>query len=307
MNTMPTVLCLMGPTASGKTALAMKLADRMPVHLISVDSAMVYKRLNIGAAKPEPNLLAAYPHVLVDLCELDETYNAARFCQDALAEITKAHAAGKLPVLVGGSMLFFKAIQEGLSDMPAANTQLRKELETVFSSEGGGALKIRLAVLDPESAQRLHKNDHIRLIRAIEICETSGQTLAQVHAASNDAPQCHWINVALHIEREALHQQLELRQLAMFKAGLVDEVSALYRDPAVSRHCSAMRSVNYKQVWEYLAGECHYQSAFARSLAANRQLAKHQLTWLKQWSAITQIDAQNPEAIKQLMELLADA
>lgn len=298
------VLSIMGPTASGKTALAMAIAQRLPCHVISVDSAMVYRGLDIVSAKPSTAELARVPHALIDLCDVTDRYNVARFVADAQREIGWAFEHGKLPVLVGGSMLYFHALQTGLSEMPEADPDLRATLTALALRSGGDALKSRLSKLDPDAAKRLHVNDHVRLIRAIEICEATQRPLSNVHSPVQLKADYHWRNVMLSLDRKILHTRLETRLKQMFAQGVVDEIAQFYRNPNLSRDLPAMRMVGVRQIWDYLTGAYRLEQCFESVLAANRQLAKHQLTWLRRWTDIHTIDAQSDGIAQEVIKLI---
>ncbi len=270
----------MGPTASGKTELAITLAEALGGELISVDSALVYRDLDIGSAKP------TYPHHLIDICDPGESYSAARFASDARRVIGEVRERRRLPILVGGTMLYFRALLQGLAPMPAADPELRARLEARAASEGWPALHDELRRLDPESAARIHPHHSQRLLRALEVCLLSDQTLSQLHEQTPE-PQWRTHCFALApIERAVLHERIAVRLDSMLAAGFLDEVRALHRRPGLHGKLPALRSVGYRQLWEHLEGEYDLDVARAKALAATRQLAKRQFTWLRKWPGL---------------------
>ncbi len=279
----PPVLCLMGPTASGKTDIAVALRERLPVEIVSVDSVMVYREMDIGSAKPEPDVLARAPHRLIDFLDPAEPYSAARFREDALREIADIHAAGRIPLLVGGTMLYFRALFGGLSVLPPADLAVRARLEAEAASEGWAALHARLAVVDPEAAARIHPNDPQRIQRALEVHELTGVPLSELQRqTAGEAPPYRFVKLAVApAERAILHQRIAERFRAMLAAGLVEEVERLFRRGDLHPALPSIRAVGYRQVWQYLAGELDYEAMVERGIIATRQLAKRQFTWLR--------------------------
>jgi tRNA dimethylallyltransferase len=270
----------MGPTASGKTAAAVALAQQLPVELISVDSTLVYRGFDIGAAKP------AFAHHLIDICDPTEPYSAARFVTDLEALLPQVLARGRLPVLVGGTMLYFRAFLQGLNAMPAANPAVRAALAAEAKLRGWPALHRELAQVDPESAARIHPHHAQRLGRALEVYRSSGIALSQWHAQPAAAPASPYrvLQVAICPQpRALLHARIAERWQGMLAAGLLEEVRALYARGDLHVDLPAVRAVGYRQLWAYLEGECSLEEASARALAASRQLAKRQLTWLRKW------------------------
>ena len=273
----------MGPTAAGKTGLALWLAERFPVEIVSVDSAQVYREMDVGTAKPDPALRARLPHHLIDLRDPAEVYSAAQFRNDALAAIAAIRARGRLPLLVGGTRLYFLALLEGLSELPTADPALRARLAAEAEAEGWPALHRRLAAGDPASAARLHPNDGQRIQRALEVLELTGRPLSQWTAAPGPAAPApaavEWI--VAPSERAQLHRQIAGRFGQMLEAGLVAEVEKLRRRPDLSLDRPAMRAVGYRQVWHHLDGRYSRETMVERAVAATRQLAKRQLSWLR--------------------------
>ncbi|WP_153109722.1 tRNA (adenosine(37)-N6)-dimethylallyltransferase MiaA [Propionivibrio limicola] len=283
MNTRPPAILLMGPTASGKTAAALWLAERYPVELISVDSAQVFRDMDIGTAKPDAETLKAFPHHLIDLISPEEAYSAACFRRDALAVMAEITARGKIPVLVGGTMLYFKALLEGLSDLPHANPELRAEIDAFAAAHGWPAVHAELAKLDPVTAARLHPTDSQRLQRALEVCRLTGRPMsaliAETRRQQNDAYDYLSIGL-LPSDRAVLHARIAERFDAMLDAGLEEEVDALRYKYALSLDLPSMRCVGYRQVWEAQDGISPYGEMRDRGIYATRQLAKRQITWL---------------------------
>ena len=282
---LPPAIFLMGPTASGKTGLAVTLAQRLPVELISVDSALVYTGMDIGTAKPDADTLALAPHHLIDLIPPTEAYSAAQFRADALRLMSEITARGRIPLLVGGTMLYFNALQNGLSDLPQANPEVRARLDAEALIRGWPAMHARLAQIDPETAARLEPTDAQRIQRALEVLEISGKTMSQIFAEASvqvDLPYRLLKLALLPSDRAVLHARIAQRFDAMLNAGLVDEVKALraaYPDLHVG--LPAMRCVGYRQTWQYLDGEFGLEELREKGIAATRQLAKRQLTWLR--------------------------
>jgi tRNA dimethylallyltransferase len=280
---LPPAILVMGPTASGKTELAMQLFDRLPVELISVDSALVYRGMDIGTAKPSPDELARYPHRLIDICEPSEIYSAERFRRDALTAMQQITEAGRIPLLVGGTMLYFRALQYGLSPLPQADPVVREQLEQRLAREGLGALHAQLAQVDPQAAARIHPNDPQRTLRALEVWLVSGQPLSALQAAQGGdrMPYRAVKLVRAPSERSTLHRRIEQRFDLMLANGLEPEVRGLLARGDLTPELPSMRSVGYRQMWEYLRGEYSHEQMRARGIAATRQLAKRQMTWLR--------------------------
>lgn len=282
-NALPPAIFLMGPTASGKTEIAIDLVQRFPLEIISVDSALVYRGMNIGTAKPGPDILALAPHRLIDIRNPDEPYSAAEFREDALREMADITAQGRVPLLVGGTFLYFRALEQGLSDMPPADPDIRARLEAEAATHGWAALHERLARVDPESAARIHATDPQRIQRALEVFEISGQPMSKFHAEGRAAPLPYRVlKLGLVPEdRAALHARIEQRFRAMLDAGLVDEVRGLLASARLDADLPSMRAVGYRQVRAFLQGETGYEEMVELAITATRQYAKRQLTWLR--------------------------
>ncbi len=275
------IICLMGPTASGKTDLAIGLAEALGCELVSVDSALVYRGLDIGSAKPD------YPHHLVDIRDPAQPYSAADFAADARRLCADIRARGRVPLLVGGTMLYFKAFLEGLAQMPPADPAVRAAIEAEAAERGWPHIHAQLAAVDPEAAARVHPNHSQRLSRALEVYRASGVTLSEWHRrgrAEGSAVPGAVVQLAIcPADRAVLHQRIALRFEQMMAAGLLEEVRALYRRGDLSPELPAIRAVGYRQLWQHLAGEFSLEEAVEKALAATRQLAKRQLTWLRKW------------------------
>lgn len=275
----------MGPTAAGKTDLAMALYDSMACDLISVDSALVYRGLDIGSAKPDAATLARYPHQLIDICDPAEPYSAAHFRRDALAAMAQSTAAGRVPVLVGGSMLYYKALLEGLADMPAADQAVREDINRIAEAKGWPAVHAELAAVDPLSAERIHPNHSQRLSRALEVYKISGVTMSEWQARQTLQTLPYRVSqfAIAPPDRVVLHARIEQRLGQMFAHGFIDEVAGLMARGDLNVDLPSIRAVGYRQVWEHLRGDYDRDTAFERALIATRQLAKRQLTWLRGW------------------------
>jgi tRNA dimethylallyltransferase len=300
----PPVVLLMGPTASGKSQLAEALAAHLPLEIVSVDSAQVYRGMDIGTAKPSAAARARIPHHLLDLCQPSEAYSAARFRDDALAAIAAIRGRGRLPLLAGGTMLYFRALQAGLADLPAANPALRAQLAEEARRAGWPALHARLARLDPASAARLHPNDAQRVQRALEIVTLGGAPVgAQQSARAGGALAGPLVKLALNPpERRVLHERIGARFRAMMAQGFLEEVRALRARGDLSPHLPSMRAVGYRQLWAHLDGACDLETAVERGLAATRQLAKRQLTWLRAETQLAWLDPAAPRLVQQAVE-----
>lgn len=286
-----TVIFLMGPTASGKTDLAINLRQHLPVELISVDSALVYRGMDIGTAKPSAKELTLAPHQLIDIRDPAEPYSVADFLADAEREIIAIHAQGKIPLLVGGTMLYFRALLDGLADMPVANPDVREQIEREAETFGWPHVHKLLAEVDPETAAEIHPNHSQRLSRALEVYRISGKTMAELRReqhAMEGQRFCERYNLRqLAIaprDRAILHQRIALRFEKMIDQGLVDEVRKLYERGDLHPDLPAIRAVGYRQVWDYLDGKLDYEEMIERGIIATRQLAKRQFTWLRGWS-----------------------
>ncbi|WP_210642589.1 MULTISPECIES: tRNA (adenosine(37)-N6)-dimethylallyltransferase MiaA [unclassified Pseudomonas] len=316
MNQLPPAIFLMGPTAAGKTDLAIELTKVLPCELISVDSALVYRGMDIGTAKPSKELLAEYPHRLIDILDPAEAYSAADFRRDALQAMAEITARGKIPLLVGGTMLYYKALVDGLADMPAADPEVRAQIEEEAARLGWQALHEQLAAIDPESAARIHPNDPQRLSRALEVYRVSGQSMTALRqrqsaqsteAAASGLQQLPYTVANLAIapaNRQVLHRRIEQRFTLMLEQGFVDEVVALRERSDLHAGLPSIRAVGYRQVWDYLDGKLTSAEMQERGIIATRQLAKRQFTWLRSWTDLHWLDSLDcdnlPRALKYL-------
>lgn len=320
----PLVICLMGPTASGKTDLAVQISKCLPCEIISVDSALIYRDMNIGTAKPEPAVLIDAPHKLIDFLDPAESYSASQFRVDALVEINAAIANGKVPLLVGGTMMYFKALLYGLADMPQADARVRAEIEAEAAAKGWDAMHQQLAAVDPVAAQRLKPSDRQRLQRAIEVYRISGKTITELHEQQSAekkpfgnelAEDCHFSPLLLAIspqQRSVLHQRIEQRFDQMIDNGFIEEVQALFQRGDLNEVMPSVRAVGYRQMWDYLDGKLTLDEARERGVIATRQLAKRQLTWLRGWTGVIHLHTNDvndcvlaPDDVKDLNLLAA--
>lgn len=286
----------MGPTASGKTDLAIGLRKQFPVEIISVDSALIYKEMDIGTAKPTADELALAPHRLIDILDPSEAYSAADFRADALREMEEIVAKGRIPLLVGGTMLYFKALLEGLSPLPPADPAIRAKIEQEAKEHGWQALHDELCNIDPVAGARIHPNDPQRLSRALEVFRISGKTLTELTETKGEPLpyEVHQFAIAPK-ERGELHRRIELRFQKMMEAGFEAEVSKLYDRGDLNPDMPSIRCVGYRQMWDYLAGSCSLDDAVYRGVCATRQLAKRQITWLRSWDNLTWLDSDDAE------------
>jgi tRNA dimethylallyltransferase len=316
MNPLPPAIFLMGPTAAGKTDLAIELTKVLPCELISVDSALVYRGMDIGTAKPSKALLAEFPHRLIDILDPVEAYSAADFRRDALQAMAEITARGKIPLLVGGTMLYYKALVDGLADMPAADPEVRAQIEEEAARLGWQALHEQLAVVDPVSAARIHPNDPQRLSRALEVYRVSGQSMTTLRqrqsaqsteAAASGLQQLPYTVANLAIapaNRQVLQRRIEQRITLMLEQGFIDEVVALRERSDLHAGLPSIRAVGYRQVWDYLDGKLTSAEMRERGIIATRQLAKRQFTWLRSWTDLHWLDSLDcdnlPRALKYL-------
>jgi tRNA dimethylallyltransferase len=295
----------MGPTASGKTDLALALREQLPVELVSVDSAQVYRGMDIGTGKPSAATLARHPHRLLDINDPGVAYSASDFRTDALREIAAIHGSGRLPLLVGGTMLYFKVLRDGLAEMPAADARIRAEIEARAAVDGWESLHAELAKVDPQAAARIHPTDPQRLQRALEVYRLTGRPLSELHAAvqAGNAPGVNDNNLpfSLHFfaiqppDRSVLHDRIEARFLQMLRQGFLEEVRGLYQREDLNPSLPSIKSVGYRQAWQYLNGELDYDEMVERAIIATRQLAKRQLTWLRGWKDLNSLPNSSPE------------
>lgn len=282
------VITIMGPTASGKTDLAMALSDEINGEIISVDSALIYKNMDIGTAKPTQDELVQYPHKLISFLDPKEVYSAADFRSDAITEIQNAYDNGKTPILVGGTMMYFKSLIEGISKLPEADETIRAEIEALANDKGWHYIHQELAKIDPDSAARIHPNDPQRINRAYEVYRISGQTMTELMKAEKESIPFPVQQFAFQCEdKTLLHERIEQRFHIMLEQGFKSEVEALYSRGDLHLDLPSMRSVGYRQMWEHLDGKLDWDEMIFRGVVATRQLAKRQLTWLRSWQGMT--------------------
>ena len=307
--TPPLAIFLMGPTASGKTALAARLVRALPCEIISVDSAQIYRGMDLGTGKPGPAILAEAPHHLIDILDPSEIYSAASFRSAALAVMREIAARDRIPLLAGGSMLYFKALREGLSDLPCANEAVRGKLSETARQRGWPHLHAELAKVDPVTASRLEPEDAQRIQRALEVFYVTGQPLSAQFLRSPSAPlPYHLVPIALlPADRAELHRRIAARFDAMLDAGLIAEVALLRRYYRLSAELPSMRCVGYRQVWQYLEGSFDRAELWERAVAATRQLAKRQLTWLRSTPEVSTFDCFDPDTPSEVHAFLARA
>ena len=296
----------MGPTASGKTALAVELVQRFPMEIISVDSALIYKGMDIGSAKPDAETLAKAPHRLIDFLDPSESYSAADFREDALKAMAEITAQGKIPLLVGGTMLYFKVLKEGIAKLPAADETIRAQLLLEAKEKGWPALHRELEQVDPESAARLNPNDAQRLQRALEVYRATGRSLTQWHKQQKtETFPYDVVNIAVSpTDRAVLHDRIAQRFHEMLTQGFYDEVKALYNRGDLNPNMPSMRAVGYRQMWDCLDGKISYAEMEERGIIATRQLAKRQITWLRSWKDLHWLDSLDPNITEKVLKIL---
>ncbi len=301
----PVVFCLIGPTASGKTQIAIELTQKYPLEIISVDAAMIYRGMDIGTAKPDSEILALAPHRLIDICDPAESYSAGQFCQDAVVAIEDILAKGKLPLLVGGTMLYFHALLNGLSLLPKGDLAIRTTINQEAKQIGWPALHAKLLQIDPIAAERIHPNDAQRISRALEIFYLTNKPWTSFALQRENYLTYPIVKLALWIEnRDELHQRIVQRFDAMLAKGWIEEVEKLFHRTDLSDSTPAMRSVGYRQIWRYLNGQLTFNDMRELGIIATRQLAKRQMTWMRKFNDVYYIDGQHPEKLKNSVEKL---
>ncbi|MFB6435081.1 MAG: tRNA (adenosine(37)-N6)-dimethylallyltransferase MiaA [Candidatus Malihini olakiniferum] len=298
----PPAIFLMGPTASGKTALALALRQSLPVELISVDSALIYKRMDIGSAKPSAEELTQAPHRLIDILDPAQAYSAADFRRDALREMAEITASGRIPLLVGGTMLYFKALLEGLSPLPSADRAMRQRIESKAGEHGWNALHRQLCKIDPVAGARIHPNDPQRVCRALEIFFLSGNTFTELTKKEGEALpyRVHQFAIA-PATREWLYERIALRFQQMLAAGFEMEVRSLFARGDLHKNLPSMRCVGYREMWSYLSGDIDYDEIVYRGICATRQLAKRQMNWLRRWDNVHWLNSEKPKGAFERM------
>lgn len=302
------VVCLIGPTASGKTQLAITLSQLLHFEIISVDSAMIYRGLDIGTAKPTLQELKIIPHHLINICEIKVPYSCGQFYKDALKKIELIHAKNRIPLLVGGTMLYFHILQHGFSDLPIAQPMLRKKIKQEAEAKGWIALYEKLKKIDPKSALKINQKDAYRIERALEVYETTGQPLSNYQNLKRlEALPYQFINIIVSpTNREDLHQRIEKRFDQMLQKGFLEEVKQLYRRN-LNPTLPALRTVGYRQAWQYFKGESSYETMRYKAIVATRQLAKRQLSWLRRWPDAKWFDSNKKNLIKSIIDYLINS
>jgi tRNA dimethylallyltransferase len=304
-SSQPPVICLMGPTASGKTALAMALQEALPCDIVSVDSALIYRDMNIGTAKPTTAQLTQYPHRLIDLRDASESYSAADFCHDALAEIAEIRSNNRIPLLVGGTMMYFKSLIEGISPLPTANIDIRKNIESEALAQSWQSMHDKLAEIDSVSAERIHPNDPQRITRALEVYRLTGNTLTQLTQIKGAKLTGTVLQLAIAPqERSTLHERIAQRYQQMIALGFEQEVIKLKSRDDLHQNLPAIRCVGYRQMWQYLDGKFDHDEMIFRGVCATRQLAKRQLTWLRNWPQLHWLTTDDKTNLAQVLSLL---
>ena len=301
------VVTLRGPTASGKTDLAIDLSDRLPIEIVSVDSVMVYRGLNIGSAKPDQKTLNNYPHHLIDICDPSVNYSLGDFYEDANEAIKFIHSKERIPMLVGGTMMYFNTLTKGLSDLPSSDQAIRKKLEDEADEIGWPELHKRLSKIDPVSGEKIEANDKQRIQRALEVYELSGKPLSSFFSDNRKKSDYEFFNISLFPDnRETLYKRIEDRFDQMLDHGLVDEVRALLNRPELSSSHNSMKSIGYKEICAHLEGKQTLIEAKEKSILATRRLAKRQLTWLRSLDDSQQINTFDNDLNKKLYNLISD-
>jgi tRNA dimethylallyltransferase len=303
-------ICLLGPTASGKTAMAIEIVKRLPCDIISVDSAQIYRGMDIGTGKPDSATLAVAPHRLLDFLDPALAYSASQFRSDALREMADIRRSGRIPLLVGGTMLYFKALRDGLAQMPGADAEVRQRISDLALSRGWTHVHDQLREVDPASAERIHPNDPQRLQRALEIFLVSGRSMTQWHQESRADSHLSDIPFDLHFlsiqpgSRGVLHDRIATRFVQMIDDGLVAEVVKLRARGDLTLALPSMRAVGYRQVWQYIEGELSFDGMVEQGIIATRQLAKRQITWLRSWENLRDLDSENPETLELVLKFV---
>jgi tRNA dimethylallyltransferase len=306
-----TAVCLMGATATGKTDIAVRLSQRFALEVVSVDSALVYRGMDIGTAKPDRATLERVPHRLIDIRDPEERYSAGEFVRDARAEIQSIAATGRTPLLVGGTMMYFRALTGGIAELPAADPAVRSQIDRDAALHGWPALHAQLAAVDPESAGRINPNDSQRIQRALEVYRTSGRPLSHLHRETPDeagSDGIRFIKLALDLpSRAVLHERIERRLDLMLGDGFLDEVRGLMRRSGLTPDMPSMRAVGYRQIWAHLAGELSLDEGRYRALVATRQLAKRQITWLRNETGLSAFDPLEAGCVDRISKFLAES
>lgn len=302
------VIFLMGPTSAGKTKLAVELCQHLPLNIVSVDSAMIYRCMNIGTAKPSAEILRIAPHRLIDICDPAESYSAARFRSDALVEIEDIHASNKIPLLVGGTGLYFRTLEHGMSQLPSASKQVRYQLASEALTKGWKAMHEQLAEIDPAAATRIHPNDPQRIQRALEVYALTGRSMSEHFSQATATPLSYKVIkiITTPKDRGVIHDQVKRRFLQMLEDGLIHEVKGLYERGDLTPAMPSMRLVGYRQVWRYLEGLLDYKQMVENAIVATRQLAKRQLTWLRREQDAHWFESQDDHILGKILKFLEE-
>ena len=305
MSQLP-IVCLMGPTASGKTDLAVSLVQRLPCAIVSVDSSLVYRHMDIGTAKPCKEILARAPHRLINLCDVTEPYSVARFYDDVQQAIIEIQNAQKIPLLVGGTMLYFKALQQGLAALPAASPAIRARLLQLSQERGWPYLHQQLQAVDSVAAEKINYNDGQRIQRALEVYELTGQPVSSFWQKQDISSPHRFLNIVLNPDRQCLHQRINERLQTMWQQDFIGEVAVFYERADCHPIPSPLKAVGYRQVWQYLAGEIEKSSLEEKALYATRQFAKRQLTWLRTWPDAVYLESYGATQVETLCQMICE-
>tara|TARA_B100000902_G_scaffold239429_1_gene226740 strand:+ start:2296 stop:3213 length:918 start_codon:yes stop_codon:yes gene_type:complete len=301
MKKSPTIICLIGPTAIGKTDLALKIASMFPIDIINVDSAQIYRGMDIGTAKPSKEILNKHPHFLIDICNPEDTYSVGDFLFDASHQIKKSLNKNRIPLLVGGTMLYFHALINGIADLPKSDKKIRTDIEKEAEEIGWKKMHLKLKNIDPTAAEKINCNDKQRIQRALEVYELTGKKISELQTKKKNKREFEFqVFVKNHITREDLYKKINQRFIKMINNGFVDEVSELMKRKKLTARHPSMRSVGYRQIWQYLDNEISLEKATDLAQIATRQLAKRQYTWLNNMENITKIDSQNNNILSQI-------
>ena len=301
MKKSPTIICLIGPTAIGKTDLALKIASMFPIDIINVDSAQIYRGMDIGTAKPSKEILNKHPHFLIDVCNPEDTYSVGDFLFDASHQIKKSLNKNRIPLLVGGTMLYFHALINGIADLPKRDKKIRTDIEKEAEEIGWKKMHLKLKNIDPTAAEKINCNDKQRIQRALEVYELTGKKISELQTKKKNKREFEFqVFVKNHITREDLYKKINQRFIKMINNGFVDEVSELMKRKKLTARHPSMRSVGYRQIWQYLDNDISLEKATDLAQIATRQLAKRQYTWLNNMENITKIDPQNNNILSQI-------
>ena len=301
MKKSPTIVCLIGPTAIGKTDLALLIASMFPIDIINVDSAQIYRGMDIGTAKPSKEILDKHPHFLIDICNPEDTYSVGNFLSDASHQIKRSLKNNRIPLLVGGTMLYFHALINGIADLPKSDKKIRADIEKEAEEVGWKKMHFKLKNIDPTAAEKINCNDKQRIQRALEVYKITGKKISELQTKKKNKQEFKFqVFVKNHITREDLYKKINQRFVKMINEGFVDEVSELMKRKKLTARHPSMRSVGYRQIWQYLDNEISLEKATDLAQIATRQLAKRQYTWLNNMEGITEIDSQNTNIINQI-------